>query len=310
MTLRTCIGLASPLLWPSAALGQEALLPGPYLAGELGAVELRAEEGRVLGVHQGGGACSFQQGERILEGQLEGNVLVGTVTLCQSGSGCGQQSYPLLAFLDPASRTLVADIKLTPSCSSPALQGSRLWLTPAPEQERRVDPPIAEAASLVAKQKLGPKRSEELVQKAVRQGNRLLELGDPEGAAVQFELGLSYDEESWPAQLGLGRAAIELGQIEKAIWALERARELARASGKANHSSIYYYLACAHSRIPDRKSALSHLRRAVKLGYLLPRAQEVDPRLAKIVGAAPELRRLTRAWPARGQNGPGKVDGR
>src|SRR4051812_2159002 len=109
--------------------GTPPALSGHY-RGELGTLQLETEEGRVNGLYEAGGACEFNVGRRVLEGQLVGNVLVGSVTLCLVGAECKERSLPVAAFYSAADRSLTAQVKLPPGCSSPALREGRLTLVP------------------------------------------------------------------------------------------------------------------------------------------------------------------------------------
>jgi hypothetical protein len=274
---------------------------GLYKSSELGILELTTDSGRVSGKYQQGGGCDFEGDQQIIEGQLEGNMLVGTVMLCQTGASCAQRVYPLLAFVDSAEQVIFGDVKLDAGCSSPALAGTRLTLAPAPASPSSVRPdpgndpgpaPVGGgSAALIARKKIDPKKNTELHRSALLQGKRLLESGDFGGAAQQFEVGISYNENNWAAYFGLGVAEFKRGNVLKAIDSYERARDLAKQARQDN-PDVYYNLACAHSRLGDKRAALTNLRNAIKLGFSLPEAMTADADLNKLLADDPEFKKL------------------
>jgi tetratricopeptide (TPR) repeat protein len=263
---------------------------GSYRSAELGLLEFTSESRRVSGKFQAGGGCAeFQPGQQIIEGQFEGNVLVGTVMLCQSGPACRQQVYPFLAFYQPSNQSLSSEIKLEPGCSSAGLNGSLLLLGFSPD-----DPPGSKAP------KKRNRKNLELHKTALFAGSRLLEAGDYSGAAQQFEVAVSYNDSNWTAYLGLGVAEFKRGNVLKAIELYQRARDLAHEARQDN-PDIYYDLACAHSRRGDRKAALANLRQALKLGFALPEQMSSDPDLNKLFRDDPEFKKLLKeAWAQKG----------
>ncbi|MBI3185740.1 MAG: tetratricopeptide repeat protein [Myxococcales bacterium] len=303
--------MASPPRWclallvgfAPAARGAEGVeVSGLFRAGELGSLELSTEGGRVAGRYRGGGACAeLFEGQRVLEGAVEESVLVGHLTLCQTGAACGQKAYPVLVFYNSVDGVLTTDVKLDPACASPALKGSRLTFVPAGEE--RSPPKNPGSASQVAKKKLDPKKNLELQKQALMNGQRLLDAGDYAGAAEQFELGVSYNEANWTAHFGLGLAEFRKGDARRAIASYERARELAKEA-KQEDPDLYYNLACAHSRVGDRKAALSSLRQAVKLGFALPEAMSADADLNRLLRDDPEFKKLVnQAWTLKDKSG-------
>ncbi len=264
---------------------------GLYRSAELGLLDVRMEGGRVSGKYQGEGACpDFQVDQQIVEGQLEGNVLVGTVMLCQTGPACRQRAYPFLAFLNAADAALTADVRLDAGCASPGLKGSRLVLAVAPADSRGPDKEVAGPAAQVARAKGNAKRNAELARTAVVAGARLTDSGDYAGAAQQFEAAISYDERNWIAYEGLGTAEAKRGNVTKAIDAFERARDLAHDARQEN-ADIFYNLACVVSRRGDKKEALGYLRQALRLGFALPDQMNADPDLNSLRDD-PEFKKL------------------
>jgi hypothetical protein len=223
--------------------------------GQLGTLEMVARGDRVTGYSAVGGPCNFFPKRRVLDGQLQGNVLVGTVTLCQTGPACGERVYPFLGFVDPGDGTVTGEVKLDAGCVSPALEVSRLVLEPSEDSKLKV--------------RANPRKAADLARMALVKAQRLLEAGDYAGAAQQFEVGLSYSDQNWVAYLGLGVAELRRGNVPRSMDAFERSRDLARAAGQ-DHSDIHYNLACAQTRSGDKRGAMESLKRAVKLGFALP----------------------------------------
>ncbi len=266
---------------------------GSYRGAELGAIELRTEGARVSGKYKGGGACPFEVDQQVLSGQLEGNVLVGSLLVCQQGAACGQKVYPVLAFYSDGK--LWADVKLDAGCSSPALRDGRLQLTASPDDR-------------TARKKPNTKRVMDLHKRALLEGKRLFEAGDYAGAAQQFEIGITFNEENWAAYLVLGIAEFKRGNVIKAIGAYERARELARDAG-LNEPDIYYNLACAYSRLGDRQAAINNLKQAIKNGFGSAELMNSDEDLNALFKDDPEFRRLVQQASAvsKGKKGEGKL---
>ncbi len=278
------------LPWAAQA-GTPPTLSGPY-RGELGTVEMhQLDDGRVSGFYEGGGACEFAPGRRVLEGQFEGNVLVGSLTLCQVGAECKERVMPFAAFFNPTDRALTADVKLPAGCSSPALRNARLVLAPSadrPPQGRR--------------KPFNLKKNAELARGALSSGHRLLEAHQYEEAAQQFEIGLSYDERNWLAYLGLGVAEMRRGNVYKAMDSLERSRDLAKAQ-KQDDASIYYNIACGHSRLGNKEAALASLAMAIKRGFALPEAMSADPDLKALAKESEFQKLINRAWEQKNRQG-------
>ena len=249
-------------------------LTGPY-KGELGVVQFETQGGRVSGHYAKGGECNFEPDRRIVEGAFEGNVLVGTVTLCQVGQSCQERVYPLLAFFNPHDGMLSADVKLEPGCQSPALSGKRLLLQKGAP------------ADAAGGKRGNAKRSQELSLKAFDLAQRAVHASDFQRAKREFEIALSYDEKNYVGYLGLGVAEISLSHVQAAIEAYRRAAEL-----KPDYVDAYYNLACAYARLGDRKETLANLNKAVQLGFAEPDTMVGDRDLGSLLGSDPEFNQL------------------
>ncbi|MFZ5469375.1 MAG: tetratricopeptide repeat protein [Myxococcota bacterium] len=291
---------------PAASWAATPTLSGLYRAQEAGVLLFTTEDDRVSGKYVSGGACAFEADQRIIEGRFEGNVLVGSVLLCQTGAACPPKVYPWLAVYHPVSGTLFGEVKLDAACTSPALAGTRLLVSALAAGERPSAGKLSgSSAALIAKKKSNGKKNLELHKDALLKGKRLLEAGDFAGAAQQFAVGISYNESNWTAYFGLGVAEFKRGNVLKAIASYERARELAR-NVRQNEADISYNLACAHSRLGDKKAALAHLKSAVKQGFSLPEAMSSDADLIRLFQDDPEFKKLVaQAWSLKARKGGG-----
>lgn len=282
-------GLSSPA-FGSPTSGSGKAVDGRYEGG-LGVLEFNTDGGgRIVGRYGEGGACNFDLRRPIVDGELEGNVFVGTVTLCQEGPACEERAYPVLAFVSPDG-TLAADVKLEPGCKSNALTGTRLLLKSSP----------GGVVLASAKRPRARKKREECID-ALKRGTVLLQKRDYAGASYYFAEGLECNADNWPAYLGIGIAELRRGRVEEAMTAFHRAQKLAKAGGEED-AGIYFNLACGYARMGDRPKALAALGRSVKLGWADPKAMVDDPDLAPLRDE-PQFKTLVdQAWDLK-QNQP------
>jgi tetratricopeptide (TPR) repeat protein len=266
------IGLAAAFALASGSAWAGDAISGSYQADGLGRLELSNERERLTGYATEAGACGFSPRQRVLEGEFQGSLLVGRLTLCQRGEACpAEVSVPILAVYSPGERSLAAYVRLQAGCQSPALgRNGLVVLQPAPET-----PPAARSR---------PRKRNPLAAKAaLEKGNRLMGVKDWSGSAAEFERSIGLDDRNWVAFFGLGTAQLMRGQAREAIEALGRAREL-----EAREPIIDYHLACAHSRLGDKARAMEHLRRAVKLGFALSEGLFQDAELNQLLGSEAE----------------------
>jgi hypothetical protein len=246
----------------AAALWAVPVRAGPVsgvFTGALGRIAFETEaRGRVVGRYADGGPCGFDLRRPVVDGELEGDVLVGVVTLCQTGPACGERAYPILAFRLPDG-SLSAHVKLEPGCQSPALEGARMVLRPAPDQSVEL-----------AADKKRPKKSNAACVEIVNKATQLLPKHDFAGASFYFAEGLACNDQNWIAHLGL------------AIAELRREND--------------YNRACAYSHVGQQDKALQALSRAVDLGWADPKGMVDDPDLRPL-RELPEFKALVdRAW--------------
>lgn len=273
--------MLAALLW--AASARAGPVSGVY-AGQLGRVAFETDaRGRVTARYADGGPCEFDARRPVVDGEWEGDVLVGVVTLCQTGPACGERAYPILAFRLPDG-SLTAQVKLEPGCRSPALDGPRLLLRPA------LDPSV----DLVSDKKR-PKKTNAACVEIVNKAASLLHKRDYAGASYYFSEGLACNEKNWAAHLGLAIAELRRGNVEASFASFHRAREISIAQDQED-SGIYFNMACAYSHVGQQQKALEALGRALDLGWADPKAMVDDPDLQPL-RERPEFKALVdRAW--------------
>ncbi|MFE8597467.1 tetratricopeptide repeat protein [Archangium violaceum] len=270
------IGLAAFIAAaPGAAARAQAVPQGSYQADVLGRVEWSVANERLVAHSVDGGPCRFKPQSPVLEGQLLGSVLVGQLTLCLEGPSCpALGTVPVLAVYSTEDRSLTAYVRPQAGCQAPGLgKGGLLVLQPA------------EAVSTQALVRGGvarlrtEKRNTEAAKEALERGNQLLGRKDWSGSAAEFERSITLDDRNWVAFFGLGTAWLMRGQAQDSIDALNRARLL-----NQRESSIHYNLACAYSRLGDKKQALASLGQAVKLGFAITEGSQ-DAELDRLLSS-------------------------
>jgi hypothetical protein len=284
------------LIFAGVAHGAE--LTGTW-KGELGLLRLKTVGSRVVGTYQSGGPCEFERDQAVLEGELEGNVLVGRLTVCQTGTACADHTYPLLAFYDGERQALAGHIRLQAGCVSPGLEGRRLLLRPSMEPTEPLDhADTLTASELATRREVAP--NPKLARRAFSAALTAFSRGDYPRAKEQLELGLRHDDSNWAGYIQLGVVLMKLGKPPQAIAAYQRAAAL-RPSDPIPH----YNLACAHARLKDRTRALEHLRLAVKNGFSEAEIMAGDPDL-EVLKDEPEFKRLVgKAEELRGRSSRG-----
>jgi tetratricopeptide (TPR) repeat protein len=285
------IGLAVLVAVAPGAAWAGSRLSGSYQAGLWGRVELSLTQERLV-VHTAGegGACGFEPRFPVLEGELQGNVLVGELTVCLRGDACpAVDRLPVLAFYGPADGTLTAYVRPREGCQAPELgPGGLLVLRPAPEEAEGPTGGVVRAGGSTLARLRTERRNPEAAKESLEKGNKLLGAKDWSGSATEFERSITQDDRNWVAFFGLGTAQLMRGQARDAIEALDRARVL-----NAREPSIHYHLACAHSRLGDKRKAMDSLRQAVKLGFAIPEGSFQDVELDRFLGSEPEYLGLT-----------------
>lgn len=251
--------------------------------GELGKVELTVDDDRVTGLYLFGGGCPFEAGRRVIDGQLEGDVLVGQLTLCQLGPSCEERVYPFLAIYDETRGSFTTDIALEPGCASPGMKSrvgapSRLTLSEVPEDKAR---------RYRASVRRNPRKMQRLAKQMIDTAHQRLRNSQFALAAAAYEVGLSYDQTDWAGYMGLGLAQHHLGASQKALEALERSAAL-----KPDYADTWFNLACVHARLQNRTKTLELLKKAVDLGFDVPEQMIADQDVYRLLGEDPGFQQL------------------
>ncbi|MFY0578680.1 hypothetical protein ACN28S_34245 [Cystobacter fuscus] len=107
---------------------------GSYQADIWGTVELSTEGERPVGRASRGNPCGLEPGTPVLDGLLQGRVLVGQFELCLQGEGCPEkQALPVLGFHSPEEGSLTAYVRIQPGCLSPVLGQEGLVVLRSPK---------------------------------------------------------------------------------------------------------------------------------------------------------------------------------
>ncbi len=237
-------------------------LDGTYSGHELGQLQLSTSpSGEVTGRAKRGGACSFKPDTPVLSGTWQGDVLVGHLTVCLSGTKCpDEKKVPFLALWHQGS--LVGDVKLSPGCSSPALPDRRLELTPAGADEK---PGHGQSAEQLAKRTMTEREREAYLSKLLASGVESLNNHEWRQAKRTFESAMEDGADNSLTNMGLGVALVRLGDSQKGIETLARAAQLAKAEkNTAVLGQSYFNLACAWATLGKQPEALNNLKLAAR----------------------------------------------
>lgn len=273
-------------LLPALVLAQPAL-SGPYRVEPFGPLELSLNGDRLLGLTASGNACNFEGRKPVLEGGFEGAVLVGTLTLCQTGPGCAQEeAYPVLGLYNAADGSISTFVRLKAGCQSPAVpKGGRLVLVRDSAEEAPAAGAWAVGSASAVARKRDRRSNSEAVATYLKEGEAYYRSGDYAQAARRFEAVLSLDENNPMAYHGLGAAQLLRGQAQEAVGFLEKARHYG-----LQHQETEYLLACAYGRVGKKPKGKEALLRAVRYGYRVDAAVlERDADLRNLLGSEPEL---------------------
>jgi tetratricopeptide (TPR) repeat protein len=115
-------------------------------------------------------------------------------------------------------------------------------------------------------------------------GRSQAELRELDLAAEDLEAAIAINRQDKRYYAGLGQVRLSLGDIDKALAALNRAEELdmTEADGKPDLAEIYSWRGIAYSQIPDRKKALPDLIRAAELAGGTEKEQEYWLHVAQV----------------------------
>lgn len=231
------------------------LIDGEYVVGELGVLRLATtalngskERFRLEGKYVSGTKCAFVSSEVLLEGVIDGTVLVATLKTCMEGSGCPTPNdIPLMGVIGEGSVT--AYIDLPRGCSAPGLDSQKLTMQATPATLREV---------------AGTYYGQQNFVRAAAVYRRLTETS--EGASdfdVHVQLGSSYNGLK---RYGDGRAAFRKAMSLPGYG----------AASAENRAVLLYNLACAEAGLvgsdPEAESsAVAHLKEAIEIGKKAPR---------------------------------------
>jgi Tetratricopeptide repeat len=231
------LALASPQLPERARWGAE------------GELRWESPDGvHVLGRAGAPNPCGFESGRTVVDAVWEGNVLVGSLRLCTSGAACPSGEFAYFGIYNGADGTLVSDVVLPPGCASAGLDGRRLVL--AARAKLRTDLP-----------------------RHIALGTQALEERRGRAARLEFDKALAAKEDPAHVYMGLGQAAVLLGENDAAIEAYKKAFLYAPGS------LVLYNLACAQARKGDLEESFQALEDAIKRGFPLAEDMARDPDL-------------------------------
>lgn len=212
------------------------LIDGEYQVGTFGTLRLTSTQSKdryaVKGAYVKGERCGFAQSELLLEGTLEGSVLIAGFTTCIEGAGCQSPAkLALMAVIGDGS--LTGYITLPKGCQAPGLE-QRVTMQLVPTALR----PAAKAFMT-----LSPPNFE----RAVPLLKRLSELPDGRNdVEVLFQLGSALNGQK---DFLAGRQAFERAV---ALPAFPSTRPDTRAL-------VFYNLGCAESVLSEKEPGLATL---------------------------------------------------
>ncbi|MBL8922435.1 MAG: hypothetical protein JNJ54_26525 [Myxococcaceae bacterium] len=255
------------------------LIDGDYLVGEMGVLRLSAvamngskERFKVDGKYVSGTRCAFAPTEVLIEGIIDGTVLIATLRTCMEGSGCPTPND--VAILGVISEGVVtAYIDIPRGCSAPGLEAQRLVMEASASSLREAGNNFVKTQNYA---------------RAAAVYRRLTEL--PGGATdvdLLFRLGAAYN--------GLKR-------YQEGRAAFRKAMSLQGYGALTSEDKAYllYNLACAEAGLiatdPEAESAaVGHLKEALELAKKprLPLKENaaVDEDLQPLAGN-PEFQKL------------------
>ncbi|EPX55506.1 tetratricopeptide repeat domain protein [Cystobacter fuscus DSM 2262] len=276
------ISLAALIAVVPGARGAELPLQGSYQADIWGTVELSTEGERLVGRASKGNPCGLEPGTPVLDGTLQGRVLVGQFELCLQGEGCPErQSLPVLGFHSPEEGSLTAYVRIQQGCLSPVLGQEGLVVLRSPRAVSAAQEAAAAARASLMSGRGASRRNPEAAKAALERGEQLLREKKWGGSVAEFERSIALGEQSWVAFFGLGTAQLMRNQLPEAVEMLSRAQKLNK-----REPNIAYTLACAYSRLGKKDQALLFLEQAVKSGYAI-KAGSQDLGLEKLLLSDP-----------------------
>lgn len=294
--LVVCLGATAAFADVNLAVNLASpLVEGDYQVGGLGLLRLSLtpsngskDRFKVKGVYVKGERCDFADTEVLLEGYVEGTVLVATLKTCMEGSGCASPSdVPLLGVVSEG--TVTAYITVPRGCSAPGLE-QRLVLQASPATLREV------AIALTA---MASKRKAEASQAGDRQKVEAEAAAYWARATPLWKRLTEFPE----AEVNMSEALYQLGSAynatrryaeAKSVFKRTMASSVYEETSNEWKASILYNLACAEAGLVGREAsaeadAIAHLKEAIRVGKPTKKG---DTNYAAEAAADPELQPL------------------
>jgi hypothetical protein len=241
-------------------------LKGIYKAAGLGLLDVATVNGRLVGKFRTGGSCSYSVDEEVINGTFEGNVFVGTVTLCQAGAKCENitRLYPLMAFVQ--GEELSGEVPLPDDCQSPGLEGRRLTLQPASAEEKALAQQPARAVSDKIPRNASKKERQVIADREFKNGDLHYKKGRYGLAADAFELSIAAGNDSWVAVFMLGICKVKLRKWKDGKLGVEKGLKLGGSKVPSEIRALAEYaLAVVAEANGQRAEAMALLEKAVQL---------------------------------------------
>lgn len=240
-------------------------LKGIYKAAGLGLLELTSSNGRVVGKFRTGGSCSYSVDDEVLNGTFEGNVFVGTLSLCQTGEGCTDSTklYPLMAFAQ--GKELAGEVPLPEKCSSPGLiDGHRFTLEEATADEAKLAAQPARAITDKIPKNATKKEKEAIANRELAAATEHFNKGRFGLAADGFELTIAAGNETWGPVMMLGVCKVKLRKWKDGKALIEKGIKLGGKNVPPELKALSgYALAVVAEANGQRAEAFNMLRASV-----------------------------------------------
>jgi tetratricopeptide (TPR) repeat protein len=293
---RFSVALAT-ILAAVPALAAAPAISGLYRAGELGIVDIQTLEGRIVARYRGAGSCNFKQDIQVLSGNFEGDVFLGTVFVCQEGPSCEREkTFPFLAVFHEGA--LAGDVKLDVGCSSPGLEGRRLNVSVATQEDRLlVLRDNDTSAASIAGKNANRKELERMAAESYTLAQLKLKEENFAAARTALERSITYDDANWKTWFFLSQVELKLNNVAKALQSIEKAVLVAPKAKQHitddEMGELFYNLACAQSRNGKKVEAVKSLKNSFRVGdvTLLVQSAQADTDLDPL-REEPEFKRV------------------
>jgi len=222
----------------ASAAPSASIMRGEYVVGELGVLELSVSGNEVRGVFRRGNRCAFGDGETLLEGVVDGTVLVGKLTTCVEGASCASpKDVPFMGFFFDG--TITANVEIERGCSATGITDGK--------------PQVLTVQQTFASMWENAKHA--------------VEAKDLETALPLLRGALRRPEGKENPQLlhDYGTVLNGLKEFERGRTALESALKFTKGKGPRDdeRAVLLYNLACAEANSHEEAKAIEHLKEAV-----------------------------------------------